>query len=159
MKERIAQARKAYDRTPKYGYLRPPTPPTDLQLVTAFFHKDLIALRAIPTDKADERTVRRAQLAGERLSITAFALLQMRHERDAAKVQVEHPRSPSTFEVIARRVQDGNSRIDPDDVGERSHGTFDTFEEARGCVAFDKLVSWEIWQDDHIVAESARPVG
>lgn len=28
----------------------------------------------------------------------------------------------------------------------KSHGIFDTLDEARGCVAFDRLTDWEIWE-------------
>ena len=27
----------------------------------------------------------------------------------------------------------------------RGHGTFDTLDEARGCVLYDRLTDWEIW--------------
>lgn len=58
-------------------------------------------------------------------------------------------RGPSTYEVI-------NLNIDPStpwshELGSISHGTFDTIEEARGCVSFDKLTYWEIWRGDTIV--------
>jgi len=50
-------------------------------------------------------------------------------------------RGPSGFEVIDR-------------TNGTSHGNYETLEEARGCVAFDKLTNYEIWQGDHIVAEA-----
>jgi hypothetical protein len=31
---------------------------------------------------------------------------------------------------------------------DESHGTFDTIAEARGCVAYDRLKAYEIWQVD-----------
>lgn len=51
-------------------------------------------------------------------------------------------RGPSTFEVF-------NTPSFP-----TSHGVFDTLDEARGCVAFDHLVQYEIWQGDTIVEAS-----
>lgn len=35
----------------------------------------------------------------------------------------------------------------------RSHGVYDTLDEARGCVEFDSLTLFEIWQGDHIVEQ------
>ncbi len=32
------------------------------------------------------------------------------------------------------------------ETGEK-HGVFDTLDEARGCVEFDHLTDWEIWDD------------
>jgi hypothetical protein len=89
MKERIAAARRAYERIPKYGYIREPKPLTDLQLVTAFFHEDLASLRAIPSDKADERTVRRALKAAEKLVASATAVLVMRDDAERAKATMK----------------------------------------------------------------------
>lgn len=39
----------------------------------------------------------------------------------------------------------------------KSHGVYDTLDEARGCVAFDRLTEWEIWEVgllsvNHVVA-------
>ena len=53
---------------------------------------------------------------------------------------------PSNFEVFEATA------------GE-SHGIFDTLEEARGCVEFDKIVSWTIWQGDTIVQEGGLEDG
>lgn len=49
---------------------------------------------------------------------------------------------PSTFKVLAVDVPKGR------DV---DCGSFDTLEEARGCVEFDRIEYYEIWQGDHIV--------
>lgn len=36
----------------------------------------------------------------------------------------------------------------------QSHGWYDSIEEARGCVAYDRLRSWQIWsRDEVLVAE------
>jgi hypothetical protein len=53
-------------------------------------------------------------------------------------------REASTFEVFERPSAD-------------SHGVYDTLDEARGCVSYDRLKEWEIWQGDHIVDESDGP--
>lgn len=53
-------------------------------------------------------------------------------------------RGPSTFEVFDRN-EIPNQTV--------SHGVFDTLDEARGCVEFDRLCNYEIWQGDHIVDE------
>jgi hypothetical protein len=53
-------------------------------------------------------------------------------------------RGPSNYEVI-EVLADGSTW---------SHGVYWTLDEARGCVLFDGLSEWEIWQGDHIVAES-----
>lgn len=36
-----------------------------------------------------------------------------------------------------------------------SHGTFDTLEEARGCVAFDGLTHYAIWCGDVIIDDTS----
>jgi hypothetical protein len=56
-------------------------------------------------------------------------------------------REASTYEVIEKN----------DPVRTTSHGVYDTLDEARGCVEYDGLVWWEIWQGDHIVDESDGP--
>jgi hypothetical protein len=58
-------------------------------------------------------------------------------------------RGPSAFTVIAVDVPKGR------DI---ECGNFETLEEARGCVEFDRLRSWEIWQGDHIVERSGNTV-
>ena len=37
-----------------------------------------------------------------------------------------------------------------------SHGRFETLEAARGCVAFDHLTDWEIWDPDDQCVEYAH---
>ena len=49
-------------------------------------------------------------------------------------------RGPSNFDVIARPSNE-------------SHGIYNTLDEARGCVEFDRLRDYEIWQGDRIVEE------
>lgn len=56
-------------------------------------------------------------------------------------------REASTFEVFKR---DSAANID----AHESHGVYDTLDEARGCVEFDGLRDYEIWQGDRIVEES-----
>ena len=57
-------------------------------------------------------------------------------------------RGPSNYEVI---------EILNEDVGAvRSHGVFATLDEARGCVEYNKIGEYEIWQGDHIVEERTR---
>lgn len=43
-----------------------------------------------------------------------------------------------------------------DNTTHKSHGTFDTLDEARGCVAFDGLTDYDIIQDKWIVVFSTR---
>lgn len=33
----------------------------------------------------------------------------------------------------------------------RSHGVFDTKDEALGCVAYDRLISWQIWRNGSVL--------
>lgn len=76
--------------------------------------------------------------------------------RDAATFRAQQPqvapprvREPSTFEVFDRTER--NEHGGPG----KSHGVYDTLDEARGCVEFDRLTDYEIWQGDHIVEEEA----
>lgn len=62
-------------------------------------------------------------------------------EARAAAERFARTRDPDNFDVV-------NTATD------KSHGIYDTLDEARGCVAFDRLARWEIWQGDHIVADS-----
>jgi hypothetical protein len=39
---------------------------------------------------------------------------------------------------------------------ERSHGTYDSLEEALGCIAYDHLRYWEIWRGNTLVAYRYR---
>jgi hypothetical protein len=40
----------------------------------------------------------------------------------------------------------------------KSHGVYSTFEEAQGCVSFDKLTAYEIWErTEEIVEEEDGP--
>jgi hypothetical protein len=55
-------------------------------------------------------------------------------------------RGPSNFDVMDR-------------LTDTSHGIYDTLEEARGCVEYDRLLDWEIWQGDHIAAEGRSDFG
>lgn len=60
MKERLQQARKAYERIPKYGYMKPPTPPSDFGLVRAFLAEDLAAVSQCK-DTTDRKNLKRLQ--------------------------------------------------------------------------------------------------
>lgn len=50
---------------------------------------------------------------------------------------------------------------DPDqtdaEFGGESHGTYDTLEEARGCVEFDRLRYYEIWDADELIEQCLPP--
>jgi len=85
MKDRLEKARREYAKIPKYGFARPPKAPTDLHLVTAFFHEDLRALQRIPNNKANARIVRRALLAAQALVESAATLQLMRYNIKRAK--------------------------------------------------------------------------
>lgn len=50
---------------------------------------------------------------------------------------------PSNFRVVNR-------------AKDEDHGIYSTLDEARGCVEFDCLEDYEIWQGDHIVEERER---
>ncbi len=39
----------------------------------------------------------------------------------------------------------------------KSHGTFDTEAEARGCVQYDRLKAWEIWRTDSVIIAYRDP--
>lgn len=49
-----------------------------------------------------------------------------------------------TYEVINLRTR-------------KSHGKFETLDEARGCVAYDQLTAWEIWKLDMVVVAYRDP--
>ena len=38
-----------------------------------------------------------------------------------------------------------------------SHGEYETLEQARGCVAFDRLDAYQIWREDGARIESCEP--
>ena len=56
-------------------------------------------------------------------------------------------RGPSNYEVVEML----NAGVDA-----KSHGVYNTLDEARDCVIFDSLGEYEIWQGDHIVEERTR---
>ena len=41
---------------------------------------------------------------------------------------------------------------------DESHGIYDTLDEARGCVLFDKLTRYSIWKDESVRVECCDPV-
>ncbi len=41
---------------------------------------------------------------------------------------------------------------------EESHGEYETLAEARGCVLYDKLETWQIWRDGHELVERCDPL-
>lgn len=59
---------------------------------------------------------------------------------------------PSAYTVYATNGRDVDGRYLPD----LYCGSYETLEEARGCVEFDGLTSWEIWLGDRIVDESVE---
>lgn len=60
---------------------------------------------------------------------------------EVEKARARTERGPSVFEVFER-------------PSNRSYGIYDTIDEARGCVAFNCLKDFEIWQGDHVVEDS-----
>lgn len=42
---------------------------------------------------------------------------------------------------------------------EESHGEFDTIAEARGCVRYDKLTAYSIWNEGRVRVECCEPYG
>lgn len=59
---------------------------------------------------------------------------------------------PSAYTVYATNGRDVDGSYLPD----LYCGSYETLPEARGCVGFDGLTSWEIWLGDRIVDESAK---
>ena len=58
-------------------------------------------------------------------------------------------RGPSAYTVFATSGRDVDGSYLPD----LYCGSYDSLSEARGCVEFDGLKSWEIWLGDRIVDE------